>query len=104
MLALEVTPNRLHVFASVKPTTSPADMVKILKGVSARKLLAKYPSEKVIQWDLGQSLARNGDLRCCRGLASTLGFGNWSSCAFHVRGGGHDWCLCQKWHPCQFDQ
>lgn len=43
ILALEVMPNHVHLFASVKPTTSPADMVKVFKGISARELLDKYP-------------------------------------------------------------
>lgn len=43
VIALEVMPDHVHVFASTPPTVKPADVVKVLKGVSARKLLLEFP-------------------------------------------------------------
>ncbi|WP_368015051.1 IS200/IS605 family transposase, partial [Hydrogenibacillus schlegelii] len=39
IIAMEVMPDHVHLFASVPPTIRPADVVKVFKGVSARKLL-----------------------------------------------------------------
>jgi putative transposase len=41
--ALEVMPDHVHLFISPPPTTSPADVVKVCKGVSARLLLKEFP-------------------------------------------------------------
>ncbi|MEX1406212.1 IS200/IS605 family transposase, partial [Hydrogenibacillus schlegelii] len=38
-----VMPDHVHLFASVPPTIRPADVVKVFKGVSARKLLLEFP-------------------------------------------------------------
>lgn len=43
ILALEVMPDHVHLFVSVPPQYSPADVVKIFKGWSARVLLKKFP-------------------------------------------------------------
>ena len=39
-------PDHIHIFLSTSPKYGPADIVKILKGVSARKLLLKFPELK----------------------------------------------------------
>jgi putative transposase len=44
LIALEVMPDYIHLFVSVPPKYSPADVVKVFKGWSARHLLRKYPS------------------------------------------------------------
>ncbi|PHJ36848.1 transposase IS200 [Desulforamulus profundi] len=43
IVALEVMPDHVHLFVSVPPKFSPADIVKRFKGVSARQLLLKFP-------------------------------------------------------------
>jgi len=43
VIAMEVMPDHVHLFASAPPTVKPADVVKVLKGVSARKLLLEFP-------------------------------------------------------------
>ena len=44
ILALEVMPDHIHIFLKVPPTVSPAGVVKILKGVSAKILFEMHPS------------------------------------------------------------
>jgi putative transposase len=44
VIALEVMPDHVHLFASAPPTVSPADLVKVFKGVSARLLLKEFPA------------------------------------------------------------
>ncbi len=43
VLAQEVRPDHVHLFASVPPAIRPADMVKVFKGVTARLLLKEFP-------------------------------------------------------------
>lgn len=43
VIALEVMPDHVHLFASAPPTIKPADVVKVFKGVSARRLLLEFP-------------------------------------------------------------
>ncbi|MEX1336917.1 IS200/IS605 family transposase [Hydrogenibacillus schlegelii] len=43
IIAMEVMSDHVHHFASVPPTIRPADVVKVFKGVSARKLLLEFP-------------------------------------------------------------
>lgn len=43
VLGLEVMPDHAHIFVSVPPKWSPSDVAKILKGVSARRILQEYP-------------------------------------------------------------
>lgn len=40
---METMPDHVHVFVSAHPKVSPSYMVKMLKGISARKLLMEYP-------------------------------------------------------------
>lgn len=44
LIALEVQPDHIHLFVSAPPTIAPAEIVKALKGISARKLLMRYPT------------------------------------------------------------
>jgi putative transposase len=43
VLGLEVMPDHAHIFISCPPKWSPSDIVKILKGVSARRILQAFP-------------------------------------------------------------
>jgi len=45
-LALEVVPDRVHVFALCPPRHSPAYIANYLNGKSARRLLQKFPELK----------------------------------------------------------
>lgn len=42
--------DHVHVFASAHPKVSPSYIVKMLKGISARKLFLKYPNLKNKLW------------------------------------------------------
>lgn len=44
--AVEVQPDHLHLFVSFPPSMSIADAVKLLKGISARKLRTLFPALK----------------------------------------------------------
>ena len=46
MQTMEVMPDHVHVFASAHPKISPSYMVKMLKGISGRKLLMRFPELK----------------------------------------------------------
>jgi len=43
ILALEVMPDHVHLFVSVPPKHSPADITKAFKGWSARRVLMVFP-------------------------------------------------------------
>jgi len=43
VLELSVKPDHLHLFVSVFPTVSAAEVIKECKGVTARELRRKYP-------------------------------------------------------------
>ena len=43
VIAQEVMPDHVHLFASTPPTVRPSDLVKVFKGVSARLLLKEFP-------------------------------------------------------------
>lgn len=40
---METMPDHVHLFVSAHPKVSPSYIVKMLKGISARKLLMEYP-------------------------------------------------------------
>jgi len=44
ILAAEVMPDHVHVFASAHPKIAPSYMIKMLKAVSGRKLLLAFPA------------------------------------------------------------
>jgi putative transposase len=46
ILALEVAPDRVHLFVAVKPTDTPALVVKLFKGRSSHHLRAEFPELK----------------------------------------------------------
>jgi len=43
VIAMEVMPDHVHLFVSAPPTVKPTDVVKVFKGVSARRLLLEFP-------------------------------------------------------------
>jgi putative transposase len=47
---MEVMPDHCHVFVSCHPKKSPSDIVKCLKGITARKLLQEFPKIKKKLW------------------------------------------------------
>jgi len=50
MQTMEVMPDHVHVFASAHPKISPSYMVKMLKGISGRKLFMRFPELKGRLW------------------------------------------------------
>jgi putative transposase len=47
---MEVMPDHCHVFVSCHPKKSPSDIVKCLKGITARKLFLEFPAIKKKLW------------------------------------------------------
>ena len=47
---MEVMPDHIHVFASAHPKVPPSTLVKLLKGVSARKLFIEFPELRSKLW------------------------------------------------------
>jgi putative transposase len=43
IIALEVMPDHVHLFLSAPPKYSPAEIIKVLKGWSARRVLMMFP-------------------------------------------------------------
>jgi len=50
IMAMEIMDDHVHLFVSAPPVTSPAAIVKLLKGVSARQLYLKHPELKKQLW------------------------------------------------------
>lgn len=48
--AMEIMPDHVHVFVSAHPKISPSYIVKMLKGISGRLLMLKYPKLKQQLW------------------------------------------------------
>ncbi len=48
---MEVMPDHCHVFVSCHPKKAPSNIVKCLKGITARKLFLEFPSIKKNLWD-----------------------------------------------------
>lgn len=48
ILALEIQPDHVHLFVSAPPRYSPANLAKLFKGGSGRRLLAEFPELKTI--------------------------------------------------------
>jgi putative transposase len=43
ILELEVMPEHIHLFISAPPFIAPTDIVKIMKGVTAKRVFQKFP-------------------------------------------------------------
>jgi putative transposase len=50
ILAMEVMPDHIHILVDCKPQFFPSDMIKILKGNTARLLFMKHPELKKQLW------------------------------------------------------
>jgi len=50
ILAMEVMPDHIHLFISAPPKYSPSTIVKIFKGISAKKLFQKFPELRKEYW------------------------------------------------------
>jgi len=49
--ALEIMPDHIHLFVSAHPKFAPATLVKLPKGITARKLFKEFPELKKKLWD-----------------------------------------------------
>lgn len=43
MITKEIQPDHIHLFVSIPPSIAVCDVIKVLKGTSARKLYLKFP-------------------------------------------------------------
>ena len=50
IMAMEVMPDHIHILVDCKPQFFPSDMIKILKGNTARWLFMKHPELKKKLW------------------------------------------------------
>lgn len=48
--SMEVMPDHVHIFVSAHPKISPSYIVKMLKGISGRKIFMEYPEIKDKLW------------------------------------------------------
>ena len=46
VLSKEIQPDHIHLFLSIPPAIAVADVVKILKGITARRLFMQFPNLK----------------------------------------------------------
>ena len=51
VLSKEIQPDHVHLFLSFPPSHSIADVVRLLKGATARKLFVAHPELKETLWD-----------------------------------------------------
>ncbi len=47
---MEIMPDHVHLFVSAHPKYSPSYLYKMLKGISARRLLLEFPEIKTKLW------------------------------------------------------
>jgi len=50
VISKEIQPDHIHLFLSIPPSESVSNVVKILKGSTARKLFLKFPGLKKQLW------------------------------------------------------
>jgi len=50
LISQEVMPDHVHLFISAPPKIAPANIVKIIKGTTARKLFLQFPELKKKLW------------------------------------------------------
>jgi len=65
----EVMPDHVHVFVSAPPRWSPAELVNVLKSVSAKQLFKEFPRLRKAMW--GGELWRSGSFVRATGAAVT---------------------------------
>jgi len=49
--AQEVMPDHVHLFVTAHPKFAPATIVKLMKGITARKLFEQYPDLRKQLWE-----------------------------------------------------
>lgn len=47
LISVEAMPDHVHCFVSAPPKVAPSEIVKILKGASARKMFQRFPALRV---------------------------------------------------------
>ncbi len=50
-LALEIMPDHIHLFIGAKPTINPANLIKLIKGGTSRKLRLAFPDLKYLGYE-----------------------------------------------------
>ena len=50
VISKEIQPDHIHLFLSIPPAIAVADAVKVLKGVTARRLFQQFPALKKRLW------------------------------------------------------
>ncbi len=50
VISKEIHPDHIHLFLSIPPAIAVADAVKVLKGVTARRLFQQFPELKKRLW------------------------------------------------------
>jgi putative transposase len=48
--SMEVMPDHVHIFASAHPKYAPSDLYRMMKGISARKILLEFPEVTAKLW------------------------------------------------------
>ena len=51
LITQEIMPDHVHLFVTAHPKFSPANIVKIFKGITAKKLFELHPEIKSKLWD-----------------------------------------------------
>jgi len=60
ILAVEVMPNHVHLFVSAPPKFAPADIARLFKGITSRKLKAEFVSIRRQYWGGNATLWAEG--------------------------------------------
>ena len=84
ILAKEIHPDHIHLFLSIPPTISVANALKILKGITARKLFLLFPRIKKELW--GGSLWAPSYYAGTAGNVSAETIQSYIERAEHIRG------------------
>ena len=50
IVEVEVVPDHVHLFISGPPRYSPAELIKVIKSISARELFKKFPELRKKLW------------------------------------------------------
>lgn len=50
VISKEIQPDHIHLFVSIPPADAVADAVKVLKGVTARRLFQQFPVPSIRLW------------------------------------------------------
>jgi putative transposase len=51
VISREIQPDHIHLFVSIPPAIAVADAVKVLKGITARRLFQRFPQLKDRLWN-----------------------------------------------------